>query len=1218
MDIASVAIYSDADSSAPHVRHAREATRIGPGPVSQSYLLGDRILEIAKATGADAVHPGYGLLSESPEFAAAVESSGVAFIGPTAEQIAAFGRKERARALAVAAGVPVCPGSGLVHSADEAIAESCAIGFPLLLKAAAGGGGIGLRLCRDAGELAHAFEGTRRQAESHFGSADVFLERFVAEARHVEVQVFGNGRGGVVSLGLRDCSLQRRRQKVVEEAPARGLDDGLDADIERAACELARSVAYRSAGTVELLVDPHARTFYFLEVNTRLQVEHTVTELLTGIDLVEWMVRLAAGDATCMDEYAHSPSGHAIEVRLYAEDPAVDFRPSAGVLTDVVWPAGVRVDTWIERGTDVSPFYDPLLAKVVVHGHDRRDAIARMQAALRETQLGGIPTNLEYARQVMRWPAFCDATHHTRSLDAFPYVECAVRVVRPGAATTVQEHPGRIGYWSVGVPPSGPMDSLAFRIANRVVGNAAGVAGLEIAVEGPELRFTRASVVCLGGARIEVELDGCAAPHGCAVEIAAGAMLRLGRITGGARAYLAVRGGIDVPRYLGSRATFTLGGFGGHCGRGLVAGDVLPLGDPSDAARAPDPPLSDAAAAALFTGLTGDSAPTVTPGDPRAFELRVLDGPHGAPDFFTAEDLADLYSATYEVHHQSARTGVRLVGPRPRWARPDGGDAGLHPSNIHDTAYAVGSVDFTGDMPVILGPDGPSLGGFVCPAVVTLADLWKLGQLRAGDRVALRAIDADTALALAAHQDACIAARQCLDAPAPHPHTTPAHPGAPRGPHASGVLETRAAEAHRPAVVYRQSGERHLLVELGPCVLDLDLRVRIQILWEALRAGMATGELRGIVDLTPGVRSLQVQLDPRTLTLARAIDAIDAIERALPSGDALELPTRVVHLPLSFADPATEQAIARYMEVVRPDAPWCPSNLEFIRRINGLGSIDDVRRIVFDASYLVLGLGDVYLGAPVATPLDPRHRLVTTKYNPARTWTPENAVGIGGAYLCVYGMEGPGGYQLVGRTVPVWSSYERFAGAAAGRPWLLRSFDQIRFFPVEASELLEWRRAVREGRVELTIEASRFDLAEHRRMLDAHRDGVAAFRAQQQAAFEDERARWVASGELDAVARLARDDVPIAAAAALDDAGADGAEIVTAVLTAQVVAVYIVPGQRIGAGEPLVVLAAMKTETLVVAPTGGVVERILCSLGQMVAAGAPLVAMRAGPVAGGD
>jgi urea carboxylase len=332
-------------------------------------------------------------------------------------------------------------------------------------------------------------------------------------------------------------------------------------------------------------------------------------------------------------------------------------------------------------------------------------------------------------------------------------------------------------------------------------------------------------------------------------------------------------------------------------------------------------------------------------------------------------------------------------------------------------------------------------------------------------------------------------------------------------------------------------------------------------------------------------------------------------EESLPEGDELSLPTRIVHLPLSWEDPETLRAIEKYRSVVRDSAPWCPSNLEFIRRINGLASIDDVRRIVFDASYLVLGLGDVYLGAPVATPLDPRHRMVTTKYNPARTWTPENAVGIGGAYLCIYGMEGPGGYQLVGRTVPVWSSYERWTGSARGRPWLLRSFDQIRFFPVSAEELLEQRRLLRDGRGELRIEPGRFELAAQHRFLASIAAGVEEFRGAQRAAFAAERARWVESGEL-AAAERGETSLALQDAFAVDPEPEPGIELVTAPLGAQIWRVSVAPGQRVAAGDELAVLSAMKTETPVVAPCAGVVERVFASAGRVVAPGAALFALR--------
>ncbi|GAL10231.1 urea carboxylase [Vibrio astriarenae] len=391
------------------------------------------------------------------------------------------------------------------------------------------------------------------------------------------------------------------------------------------------------------------------------------------------------------------------------------------------------------------------------------------------------------------------------------------------------------------------------------------------------------------------------------------------------------------------------------------------------------------------------------------------------------------------MHFNSSRTGVRLIGPKPNWARADGGEAGLHPSNIHDNAYAVGTIDFTGDMPVILGPDGPSLGGFVCPATIIKADLWKMGQLKAGDKIRFTPVSVE---------DAELAERAQLaqiDKGTIHEMTLPS------AELDSPIIKTIPASEYGEQVVYRPSGEDYLLVEYGPQVLDIRLRFRVH----ALMLKLQERNLVGVEELTPGIRSLQIHYDNLVLPREQLLEELESIEATLDNIDDLTVPARVVHLPLSWDDEATRLAIRKYDEVVRKDAPWCPDNIEFIRRINGFDSVEDVKRIVFDASYLVMGLGDVYLGAPVATPMDPRHRLVTTKYNPARTWTPENAVGIGGAYMCVYGMEGPGGYQFVGRTLQMWNRYRQTE--AFSKPWLLRFFDQIKFYEVSAEELLDIR-----------------------------------------------------------------------------------------------------------------------------------------------------------------
>ena len=385
------------------------------------------------------------------------------------------------------------------------------------------------------------------------------------------------------------------------------------------------------------------------------------------------------------------------------------------------------------------------------------------------------------------------------------------------------------------------------------------------------------------------------------------------------------------------------------------------------------------------------------------WQLRVIYGPHGAPDFFTEKDIKIFFEFDWEVHYNSSRTGVRLVGPKPEWARSDGGEAGMHPSNIHDNAYAVGTVDFTGDMPVILGPDGPSLGGFVCPATVITADLWKLGQLKAGYKVKFIAVTIEDAVAIEKAQLDTIERLEYV--PARVSSTSIATP----------IIKSIDAKKHGVQIVYRPSGEKYLLVEFGALKLDIEYRCRVH----ALMLWFQRNKDEGVLELTPGIRSLQIHYDSQVISLKDLLIILDNALSVLKDVEDLEIPARVVHLPLSWDDDACRLAIEKYMQSVRKDAPWCPDNIEFIRRINGLDDIQQVKNTVFDASYLVMGLGDVYLGAPVATPMDPRHRLVTTKYNPARTWTAENSVGIGGSYLCVYGMEGPGGYQFVGRTLQI-------------------------------------------------------------------------------------------------------------------------------------------------------------------------------------------------------
>jgi len=653
-----------------------------------------------------------------------------------------------------------------------------------------------------------------------------------------------------------------------------------------------------------------------------------------------------------------------------------------------------------------------------------------------------------------------------------------VTVVSPGVQTTIQDVDGRQGMWDVGVPPSGAFDEFSFALANAAVGNPPSAAGFECVVVGPTLRFDGERLFCMVGAVNAATLDGRPVRPGVVTKAHSGSTLAIGAIDGpGMRAYVALAGGLDVPLVLGSRATFVLGGFGGIDGRAVTAGDVVALGRTENAATPRDVDT-------LLPTMTSD------------WTLRVIAGPHGAPDHLTEVGVEEFFGTTWSVDHRADRTGVRLVGPTPGWARTDGGEAGLHPSNLHDSAYPVGGIMLSGDTPVIVGKDGPSLGGFVVPAVVIGADRWMLGQLRPGDNVRLERVSPEEAAAAMAERRALLA--QPLTGGASRIRGSLAR---------SRGFETRerealwdnAAQGHAPAFAIRRSGDRHLLVEAGPPELDLTVRVWIHLLANALRADRPDG----VTEIVEGVRSMLVAVDDARLQLDDVATHLARCAERLADPSQVTLPVREVSLPIAFDHPEAHEAMRRYAMSVRPDAPWCPDNVEFIRRVNDLHERNEVFDIVADATYLVVGLGDVYLGAPVAVPIDPRHRLVTTKYNPARTWTPQNAVGIGGIYLCIYGMEGPGGYQLVGRTVPVWRLSERDE-----QPWLLRQFDRLRFTPVSAAELADRRADIKAGRADLDVRPAEFSIAEVTALEATAAAEIASVRAHRRAAFDAERKRW--------------------------------------------------------------------------------------------------------------
>ncbi|MDY7025743.1 MAG: urea carboxylase [Pseudomonadota bacterium] len=1185
LGITSVSVYAEQDRHSLHVRQADEAFSLGEGGAAETYLNQEAILGIAQQSGADAIHPGYGFLSENPTFVQACDQAGIRFIGPSAKHIEQFGLKHTARALAEQANIPRVQGSELLNSLEDALSVAEQIGYPIMLKSTAGGGGIGMKACFSTQELAETFQKVKHLSQQNFANDGVFIEQFIEHARHIEVQILGNGVDQVIAVGERDCSAQRRNQKVLEECPAPNLSEATRRALYQAAESLLSTVNYQNAGTVEFILDAKTQAFYFLEVNTRLQVEHGVTEAVYDVDLVQWMIEIAQNPGCDLQHLRHQkPSGHAIQARLYAEDPYKNFQPNAGLITHLRWPEreGLRIDHWIEAGIAVPSSFDPMLAKIIAHQPTRHEALQQLGAALNDTSIYGIETNLDYLGELINDEAVTQAKITTRYLDHFDYQPTRIDVLRAGTQTTIQDYPGRSGFWDIGVPPSGAFDSLSFRIGNQLLGNAEDAAGLEIIIDGPHFKFSRNTTIILTGATIHAAIDNIEVPMFQAWPVMAGQTLKLGKIISqGTRSYLCIAGGLSCPDYLGSKATFSLGQFGGHAGRALQVGDVLHYS------------YSATKSVSLDT-----NAQNVAPAYTQDWEIRVMYGPHGAPDFFTPKDIEQFFEHIWEVHYNSSRTGVRLIGPKPEWARKDGGEAGMHPSNIHDNAYAFGSVDFTGDMPVILGPDGPSLGGFVCPATVIKADLWKLGQLKAGHRLRFTLVDYDTALILYQDQQAW------LTSLAPNQANEPFKPTLPKlqsWQESSPIIAQLEKEAAGETVTYRAAGDQFLLIEYGAHQLDIALRFRVHAVMQAVKQA----SLEGVLELTPGIRSLQIHFDAAQLSRERLLSALFSIESRLKDELlSMEVPSRIIHLPLSWDDPACQEAIKRYDKSVRADAPWFPSNIEFIRRINGLTSVQEVKDIVFSASYLVMGLGDVYLGAPVATPLDPRHRLVTTKYNPARTWTAENSVGIGGSYLCIYGMEGPGGYQFIGRTLQMWNRYQQ--REPFDQPWLLRFFDQIRFYEVTAEELADIRQQFPVGQYPIRIEPTTFSLQSHQAYLAENKTAITQFETQRHKAFEQELQRWLDTGQFHFKAanqqqKAQKSDWP------------ESSLVISSPVSGSVWKLPINEGQSIKEGDTLALLESMKMEIPILADNSATIQKILVTEGEQIHAGQALIVLEETP-----
>ncbi|SMN19614.1 similar to Saccharomyces cerevisiae YBR208C DUR1,2 Urea amidolyase, contains both urea carboxylase and allophanate hydrolase activities, degrades urea to CO2 and NH3 [Maudiozyma saulgeensis] len=1169
LGITSIAIYSDPDKYSKHVEEADVCIPLHGSTANETYLDIEKVIRAAKESNADAIIPGYGFLSENADFADRCEQEGIVFVGPSGSIIRQLGLKHSARQIAEEASVPLVPGSPLISELDKAVEVASAIGYPIMVKSTAGGGGIGLKRVDSEDELKSVFATVQHQGKSYFGNSGVFLEKFIENARHVEIQIMGDGRGNAIALGERDCSLQRRNQKVIEETPAPNLSERVREDLKKAAESLACQLKYKTAGTVEFIYDEKSERFYFLEVNTRLQVEHPVTEMVTGLDLVEMMIRIAANDPPDFSKFKVNLSGASMEARLYAENPVKDFRPSPGQIVDVEFPKWARVDTWVEKGTTVSSEYDPLIAKIIVHGKDRSEALRKLNTALQETKVYGNVTNIGYLRSIAASSMFQNVDFCTSTLNSYTYDSGSFEIILPGAHTSIQDYPGRKGYWRIGVPPSGPMDNYSFRLANRIVGNNQDEAGIEITLIGPTIQFNTETTIAITGGSCKPKLNNGDIEQFKPIIVKPGDRLVIGKLQSGCRSYLAIRGSIDVPKYLGSKSTFTLGEFGGNNGRVLKTGDVLFL--------QPSNPLCDAEASPISL------IPEI---NTKNWTIGVTCGPHGSPDIFKEEFIREFFTDKWEVHYNSNRFGVRLIGPKPKWARTDGGEGGLHPSNAHDYVYSLGAINFTGDEPVIVTCDGPSLGGFVCGAVIPEGELWKVGQVKQGDQIQFVPISYDSARSIQNSQDAAIQEFKggLLET---------LNEDLILSTHENPVLQVVEGESvTKPKVTYRQAGDRYILVEYGEINMDLNLSYRIHSLIKLVEKYKTVG----IIEMSQGVRSVLIEFDGNKLSQQSLLEILLAYEDEIYFDTDWKVESKIFKLPVTFEDSKTLECVTRYKETIRSNAPWLPNNVDFIAGVNNIDR-KDVHDMVFAAKFMVLGLGDVFLGSPCAVPLDPRHRFLGSKYNPSRSYTEKGLVGLGGMYMCIYAASSPGGYQLVGRTIPIWDKLS--LEEHSSHPWLLSPFDQIEFYEVDEAKLDNDTRDWDNGKFDVQLEETLFDHGEYLKWIKENEDSIRQFQRSQDSGLKEKFLKLIEGSDIEVKRSGDKKITPL-------EEFPENTQLVYSEFAGRFWKNVVSSGDYVKEGEALIIIEAMKTEMIVAATTAGKVLRVLHENGDIVNSGDPV------------
>lgn len=953
---------------------------------------------------------------------------------------------------------------------------------------------MGLATCNTTDEVKKGYSMVKSRGETLFKNSGVFIERFYPASHHIEVQVFGNGQGAAIHFGERECSIQRRHQKVIEEAPSPFVEThpGLREKLGNAAVSLAQSIKYGSAGTVEYLVDDKSGDFFFLEMNTRLQVEHGITELCYDVDLVELMLQQAdsqlAGKGGLAETHLRSlqpskPVGVAIEARVYAENPTRDFAPSPGLLQKVEWEKleNSRIDTWVFTGSTVTPSYDPLLAKVMLHTKSREATIKGMELLLSRSTICGPPTNLEFLAAIMRDDVYESGRTITSFLKDFKFEPAAIDVISAGAYTLVQDLPGRPTVGK-GIPHSGAMDPISLSVANMLVGNARGTEGLEITLSGPELRFLAPAVVALAGAAMEANLDGDQFPMWTRKHIKAGQRLKLGKTTGsGCRTYLAVYGGFpNVAEYFNSKSTSPIVGISGYQGRALAPGDLLSLTKELPKTLSGHPSLPS----------------ELQPQYDNNWEVMTMPGPHDE-GYLTIEDIEMLYSTEWKVSHNASRSAIRLIGPVPKWGRKDGGEGGAHPSNLIEYGYPLGALNWTGDDPCIFPNDCPNFGGFISSNTIIRADWWKMGQMKAGDTLHYKRVSLEEALELRKGVEAFLdSVEKAIESGKYDNVHAMQTKYTPKGDYGKSVIWEKKPKGAEPHVRYRQAGDDHLIVEYGNEEFNLNYRCRTTALEKKLRGQEAPKWLAdNIRASTSGCTTITLFYDGLNLPREKLVQHLQVLEDQIGDLSTIKVPCRRFKLPLSFESKEQDEATKRYMETTRPHAPYLPSNLDFVAKNNAF-TPDQLKHNFVHGTFIAVIVG-FFTGNTVSLPVDPRQRMSSPKANPSRTFTPEGTAGWGGSCLSIYPSDSPGGYMMLGRTIPCFDQFGYKAGFSPERPWFFRDFDLIDFERVSEAEMDALLLQFRSGTYQWQWEEAEFDMAEHNRLLADTADEVKEIRARQ-------------------------------------------------------------------------------------------------------------------------